>query len=67
MFLIIGIWGGPKEFIQHLNFSIHFAWVCFDVGCDYKYYWITGTTDIVEIINKIKIPKGASIFIMVSF
>ena len=48
MFLIIGIWGGPKEFILHLNF---FYILCLGsvlmLVAIISIYWISGTTDVV--------------------
>ena len=37
MFLIIGIWGGLKEFILHLNFFIYILRFCSYVSCYYFY------------------------------
>ena len=69
MFLIIGIWGGPKkEFIQHLNFFLFtlLGSVLMLVAI-ISIYWITGTTDIVEIINEIKIPKEYQYLLWLAF
>ena len=58
MFLIIGVWGGPKEFIQLLNFFyLTFTWFSFlMLAAIIAIYWLTGTTDITQIYG-IKIPK----------
>ena len=35
MFLIIGVWGGPRRVYSAFKFFfIHFAWICFNVGCN---------------------------------
>ena len=38
MFLIIGVWGGPKRVYSAFKFfSLYFIGVSFDVSCDYSY------------------------------
>ena len=57
MFLIIGIWGGPKRVYSAFKFFLYtlLGSVLMLVAI-ITIYWITGTTDITEIFE-IKIPK----------
>ena len=34
MFLIIGIWGGPRRVYSAFKFSIHIVWLCINVSCN---------------------------------
>ena len=56
MFLIIGVWGGPKEFTQLLNFLFTLLGSVLMLVAIIVIYWLTGTTDITE-IYEIKILK----------
>ena len=57
MFLIIGIWGGPKRVYSAFKFFLYtlLGSVLMLVAI-IVIYWLTGTTDITQIYN-IKIPK----------
>ncbi|MBA1340279.1 MAG: NADH-quinone oxidoreductase subunit M [Pelagibacterales bacterium] len=57
MFLIIGIWGGPKRVYSAFKFFLYtlLGSVLMLVAI-LAIYWITGTTDVVQ-IYEIKIPK----------
>ena len=57
MFLIIGVWGGPKRVYSAFKFFLFtlLGSVLMLVAI-IAIYWITGTTDVTE-IYKIKIPK----------
>ena len=57
MFLIIGIWGGPKRVYSAFKFFLYtlLGSVLMLVAI-IVIYWLTGTTDITE-IYKIKIPQ----------
>jgi NADH-quinone oxidoreductase subunit M len=57
MFLIIGIWGGPRRVYSAFKFFLFtlFGSVLMLVAI-IAIYWITGTTDVTE-IYKIQIPK----------
>jgi len=57
MFLIIGIWGGPKRVYSAFKFFLYtlLGSVLMLVAI-ISIFWITGTTDITE-IYRIKIPK----------
>ena len=58
MFLIIGVWGGPRRVYSAFKFFFFYlTWVSLlMLVAIIVIYWITGTTDITE-IYKIKIPK----------
>ena len=68
MFLIIGIWGGPKRVYSAFKFFLFtlLGSVLMLVAI-ISIYWITGTTDIVEIINEIKIPKEYQYLLWLAF
>ncbi len=57
MFLIIGIWGGPRRVYSAFKFFLYtlLGSVLMLVAI-IAIYWLTGTTDVVE-IYKIKIPQ----------
>ncbi len=57
MFLIIGIWGGPRKVYSAFKFFLYtlLGSVLMLVAI-IAIYWITGTTDVTEIF-KIKIPR----------
>jgi len=57
MFLIIGIWGGPKRVYSAFKFFLFtlLGSVLMLVAI-ISIYWITGTTDVIELLN-IKIPQ----------
>ena len=68
MFLIIGIWGGPKRVYSAFKFFLFtlLGSVLMLVAI-ISIYWITGTTDIVEIIYEIKIPKEYQYLLWLAF
>ena len=57
MFLIIGVWGGPRKVYSAFKFFLYtlLGSVLMLVAI-IAIYWITGTTDVIE-IYKIQIPK----------
>ena len=57
MFLIIGIWGGPKRVYSAFKFFLFtlLGSVLMLVAI-ISIYWITGTTDVIELLNT-KIPQ----------
>jgi NADH-quinone oxidoreductase subunit M len=67
MFLIIGVWGGPKRVYAAFKFFLYtlLGSVLMLVAI-ISIYWITGTTDIVEIYN-FKIPKEFQYLLWLAF
>ena len=68
MFLIIGIWGGSKRVYSAFKFFLYtlLGSVLMLVAI-ITIYWSTGTTDIVEIINEIKIPSELQYVLWLAF
>ena len=67
MFIIIGVWGGPKRVYSAFKFFLFtlLGSVLMLVAI-IAIYWITGTTDITE-IYKIKIPKDYQNLLWLAF
>ena len=67
MFLIIGIWGGPKRVYSAFKFFLYtlLGSVLMLVAI-IAIYWITGTTDITQ-IYEIKIPKDYQNILWLAF
>ncbi len=67
MFLIIGVWGGPKRVYSAFKFFLYtlLGSVLMLVAI-IAIYWITGTTDVIEIYN-IKIPKEYQSLLWLAF
>ena len=57
MFLIIGIWGGPKRVYSAFKFFLFtlLGSVLMLIAI-ISIYWITGTTDVIKLLGEIKIP-----------
>ena len=67
MFLIIGIWGGPKRVYAAFKFFyLHFLGSVLMLVAIISIYWITGTTDVTQ-IYEIKIPENIKIFFGLAF
>jgi NADH-quinone oxidoreductase subunit M len=57
MFLIIGVWGGPRRVYSAFKFFLFtLLGSVLMLAAIIAIYWITGTTDVTE-IHKIQIPK----------
>ena len=67
MFLIIGVWGGPKRVYSAFKFFLYtlLGSVLMLVAI-ISIYWITGTTDITQ-IYEIKIPKEFQYLLCLAF
>ncbi len=67
MFLIIGIWGGPKRVYSAFKFFLYtlLGSVLMLVAI-IAIYWITGTTDVVE-LHQLKIPKNFQYYLWLAF
>jgi len=67
MFLIIGVWGGPKRVYSAFKFFLFtlLGSVLMLVAI-IAIYWITGTTDVVQ-IYEIKIPKEYQYLLWLAF
>ena len=67
MFLIIGVWGGPKRVYSAFKFFLYtlLGSVLMLVAI-IVIYWTTGTTDLV-LINEIKIPKELQYILWLAF
>ena len=67
MFLIIGIWGGPKKVYSAFKFFLFtlLGSVLMLVAI-IAIYWITGTTDVNE-IYKVKVPKEYQYLLWLAF
>ncbi len=67
MFLIIGIWGGPKRVYSAFKFFLFtlLGSVLMLIAI-ISIYWITGTTDVIELLN-IKIPQEYQYILWLAF
>ncbi len=67
MFLIIGVWGGPRRVYSAFKFFLYtlLGSVLMLVAI-IVIYWTTGTTDLV-LINEIKIPKDLQYILWLAF
>ena len=67
MFLIIGVWGGPKRVYAAFKFFLYtlLGSVLMLVAI-ISIYWITGTTDVLQ-IYEIKIPEEYQYFLWLAF
>jgi len=67
MFLIIGIWGGPKRVYSAFKFFLFtlFGSVLMLVAI-ISIYWIAGTTDIIELLD-FRIPKEYQYLLWLAF
>merc|ERR1711964_764367 len=67
MFLIIGIWGGPKRVYSAFKFFLFtlLGSVLMLIAI-ISIYWITGTTDITQLLE-IKIPKEYQYLLWLAF
>ena len=67
MFLIIGIWGGPKRVYSAFKFFLFtlLGSVLMLVAI-ISIYWITGTTDVIELLN-IRIPQEFQYLLWLAF
>ena len=67
MFLIIGVWGGPKRVYSAFKFFLYtlLGSVLMLVAI-ITIFWITGTTDVLE-IYEIKIPKEYQYYLWLAF
>ena len=67
MFLIIGVWGGPKRVYSAFKFFLYtlLGSVLMLVAI-IVIYWTTGTTDLV-LINEVKIPKELQYILWLAF
>ena len=67
MFLIIGIWGGPRRVYSAFKFFLFtlLGSVLMLIAI-ISIYWITGTTDVVELLN-IEIPDGYQKLLWLAF
>ncbi len=67
MFLIIGIWGGPRRVYSAFKFFLYtlLGSVLMLVAI-ISIYWITGTTDVIQIFD-IKIPKEYQYLLWLAF
>ena len=67
MFLIIGIWGGPKRVYSAFKFFLFtLLGSVLMLAAIIVIYWLTGTTDIVQ-IYEIKIPKDYQNLLWLAF
>ena len=67
MFLIIGIWGGPRRVYSAFKFFLFtlLGSVLLLIAV-ISIYWITGTTDIIQLLE-IKIPKEYQYLLWLAF
>jgi len=67
MFLIIGIWGGPKRVYSAFKFFLFtlLGSVLMLIAI-ISIYWLTGTTDVIELLN-IEIPDGYQKLLWLAF
>ena len=67
MFLIIGIWGGPKRVYSAFKFFLFtlLGSVLMLIAI-ISIYWITGTTDVTSLLN-LQIPKEFQYFLWLAF
>ena len=67
MFLIIGIWGGPKRVYAAFKFFLFtLLGSVLMLAAIISIYWITGTTDVTQIFQ-IKIPKEFQYILWLAF
>ena len=66
MFLIIGIWGGPKKVYSAFKFFLFTLLGSVLMLVAIAIYWITGTTDVNE-IYKVKVPKEYQYLLWLAF
>ena len=67
MFLIIGVWGGPKRVYSAFKFFLFtLLGSVLMLAAIIVIYWLTGTTDIVQ-IYEIKIPKDYQNLLWLAF
>ena len=67
MFLIIGIWGGERRVYSAFKFFLFtLLGSVFMLVAIISIYWITGTTDVVELLN-LKIPKEYQYLLWLAF
>lgn len=67
MFLIIGIWGGPKRVYSAFKFFLFtlLGSVLMLIAI-ISIYWITGTTDVIELLN-LRIPQEYQYLLWLAF
>jgi len=67
MFLIIGIWGGPKRVYSAFKFFLFtlLGSVLMLIAI-ISIYWLTGTTDVIKLLN-IKLPQEYQYFLWLAF
>ncbi len=67
MFLIIGIWGGPKRVYSAFKFFLFtlLGSVLMLIAI-ISIYWITGTTDVIELLD-VRIPKEFQYLLWLAF
>ena len=61
MFLIIGVWEDQKEFMLHLSFLYTLLGSVLMLVAIISIYWITGTTDVTQIL-RLRYQKNFNIF-----
>ena len=67
MFLIIGVWGGPRRVYSAFKFFLFtLLGSVLMLAAIITIYWITGTTDVTE-IYKIQIPSGYQNLLWLAF
>jgi NADH-quinone oxidoreductase subunit M len=67
MFLIIGIWGGERRVYSAFKFFLFtLLGSVFMLIAIISIYWITGTTDVIELLN-LKIPKEYQYLLWLAF
>ncbi len=67
MFLIIGIWGGPKRVYSAFKFFLFtLLGSIFMLIAIISIYWITGTTDVVDLLN-LRIPAKYQYLLWLAF
>ena len=67
MFLIIGIWGGPKRVYSAFKFFLFtLLGSVLMLAAIISIYWITGTTDVIKLLD-IRIPQNFQYFLWLAF
>ena len=67
MFLIIGIWGGERRVYSAFKFFLFtLLGSIFMLVAIISIYWLTGTTDVIELLN-LKIPKEYQYLLWLAF
>ena len=67
MFLIIGIWGGPKRVYSAFKFFLFtLLGSVLMLSAIISIYWITGTTDVIKLLN-IRIPQEYQYLLWLAF